>query len=230
LDSGAPGDAGFDPCHGDLGEPGLHFVTDEIEIGQRLYVYVCEFPEGLPLTALTAKVEQADTNFSQDVTVLPVPANPDEDEEKNDAQAVVEWPALPGQPIGHYVLSVATSGDEKIEITQGFDVKAPGSPHVLIVPEVGSPGKIFEVYYVFFELNTALDVALYGEDTPVEKQNHFVTGRDSTTVVIDQELPYSTGKGWAKQSLESSPDDIRSGYAVVFFYMNNSYKRLFWLK
>jgi hypothetical protein len=47
-----------------------------------------------------------------------------------------------------------------------------------------------------------------------------MTGRQPMTVVIDQDLLYSTGKGWAKQELKSIPGDPLAGYAIVFDHLN----------
>jgi hypothetical protein len=105
------------------------------------------------------------------------------------------WIALPGEPLGVYVVS-ATQGPRRA--TGTFAVRAASRPRILVLPEVGSPGSIFRVYLAGFEPHRFVPLYLY---------------RDSTYAT---ELPSAAmnDRGEAIRDLRTEPDDPVASYLV----------------
>jgi hypothetical protein len=203
-----------------------------VEIGQRRYFYLCDFPTG----SITATVTLSDGSI-QTVELLSFVPNPDLPSSPKDSQeqprlkAVIDWPALPTQPLGDYVLRVGYADDKQVE--QVFSVDPPTSQYILPVPAAGSPGTAFDIYYINFTVNTTREIELYGEDSPpTPGLNHRFRFRDRWQITITQPfappIPGLEGQGWEMVLLESKPEDTLALYAIT--HDRERVSNLIWLR
>jgi hypothetical protein len=229
LSIGLPGDPdlGFQtPCFTDFSSPYLEIYKfdDRIKLGERRYFFACRFPA----TPISATVTRSD-GLIQSVELREDIPNPNLD--KGQAQAVIDWPALPFYPTDptiNYTLVITDSSGASASFP--FWVEPPVKEYILPVPQASSPGTTFLVYYVNFDLNTTPTFNLYGADQILQDGQAELTHRDSWPVSITQPLLDSTGKmkGWALKPLPSVTTDIRATY-VITYYNKNTYEKI-WLR
>jgi hypothetical protein len=198
----------------------LDTANDQMRLGERRYFFVCNFPRSLT----SASVTRSD-GLTQEVELLASIPNPDL--RKGSAEAVIDWSALPFHPTGMYTLTVTY----EITETLNFWVEAPTKEQILTVPPSGPPGTTFQVYYVYFDLNTTPTFDFYGEDEPVEGGDHNLTYRRSWQIPITQPLTGVMGdKGWAQAPLVSAASDLPAAYAITYDYQGKGIFDLFWLR
>jgi hypothetical protein len=161
---------------------------------------------------------------SQSLTLRTAIPNPDL--QLGSATAVIDWPALPFEPTGIYSVTVMAGGG--ISVSLPFLVEVPTEEKILVVPQAGTPGTLFQVYYVNFDMNSTATIDLYGEDNPVIGGYHEMSQRSIWTVMIDRPLAGSPGKGWAQATLASQATDVPAAYSVT--YDNKRVFDLFWLR
>jgi hypothetical protein len=199
----------------------LHFDTTRnvIELGQRRYLYVCL------ANPVSARLSRPD-GLTQTIELLTEVPNPDL--QMGDAQAVIDWPALPFEPANEwYTVTVTDSTGIPEEFR--FLVARPTETtekRILIVPPAGPPGTVFHVYYVNFDLNTEPEFVFYGEDVPAVGDDHHMTYRDDWKVRIPQ--PLGDGKGWGQASLISFATDRLGAYSIT--HNEKEIYNLFWLR
>jgi hypothetical protein len=104
----------------------------------------------------------------------------------------------------------------------------PTAQHILVVPPAAPPGATFQVYYVYFDLNTTPTFDFYGEDTPVIGAKHILSHRTTWQIAITQQFAGVPGKGWAEADLSSSTGDLPAAYGIG--YNTRSVTDLFWLR
>lgn len=212
----APGggnDPNFVPCVTPRATPWLEFDTKVqiIELGQRRYFYVCGFsPSSGPAVA---KLTWPD-GLTQQVELLIAIPNPDLN--KGEAQAIIDWPALPFYPTGRYTMTVTNSTGSQVTTPFPFKLKLPERERILVVPPAGPPGTIFQTYYVSFTLNMTATFDFYAEEQTSAGNDHDLTYRRSWSVYINQPLSGATGKGWAQLPLLSIARDSRVAYTISY--------------
>jgi LysM repeat protein len=218
LDPGGPNNAAFTPCQV-VTQPRLEFdsTIKEVELGQRRYIYVC-VPD--PVSAFLARAD----GQTQSVNLLSTLPNPDL--QTGDAQAFIDWPALPFEPTGPYTMTVMRSDSTPVNFL--FFVIPPSTERILVVPQARQRGAVFQVYYVNFNLNSTATIDLYGEDDPVVGGFHEMSLLNSHPVTINQPLAGSSGKGWAQESLVSHANNMPAAYSLTFD--NRRIFDLFWLR
>jgi LysM repeat protein len=218
IDAGGPNEPDFVPCES-VTEPKIEFDTSTatVELGQRRYFYVCvDDPVSASVTSTDGQPRQ--------VTLLSAIPNPDL--QMGNAQAVIDWPALPFEPTGLHTMTVSSADGTVVDFV--FLVLSPTTERILTVPPLGPPGTTFQVYYVNFDLNTTPTFEFYGEDEPVVGGSHELSLRTPWEVNVDQPLMGVSGKGWAQKLLDSEPTDARAAYSIT--YDNKRVFNLFWLK
>jgi hypothetical protein len=218
LDPGGPNEPDFVPCES-VTEPQIQFDTSilTVELGQRRYFYVCvEDPVSASVTRTDGQAQQ--------VTLLS--AVPNLDLQMGNAQAVIDWPALPFEPTGAHTMTVSAGDGTVVDFL--FLVIPPTTEYILMVPPLGPPGTTFHVYYVNFDLNTTPTFEFYGEDEPAVHRTHEFSLRSTRQINVDQPLMGVSGKGWAQRFLISEPSDARAAYSIT--YDNKRVFNLFWLK
>ncbi len=220
LAVGGPDDPSFIPCQGHRAQPWVDSHPPYImQLGLRRYFFACDFPT----SPLSATVTLSDGSI-QPVQLLGAAPNPDLPQ--GNAQAVIEWPALPIQPTGTYTLTVASSAESQVAFP--FLITAPTQEFILPVPAAGPAGTIFQIYYVNFDFNSTPTFDFYGEDHPVAGGDHVLSHRRRWQISITTPLVGSDGKGWAQAPLESTPADPPAGYAIS--YDNKRVLNLIWLR
>jgi hypothetical protein len=151
---------------------------------------------------------------------------PNPDLQLGNAQAVVEWLALPVlQQTGLYTITVGTS--DGIIASIPVYILPPSQEHILVVPLIGSAGATFQVYYVNFDLGTQT-FDFYGEERPVVGIDHSLSHRDQVQVAITNPLATIDGKGWAQQPVISATTVEPGVYAIA--PSNLSATGSFWLR
>jgi hypothetical protein len=227
VPAGGPGGSGFTPCGGNPGDkPWLDISVKTLPIqGDRLFFFACQMPTPL----VSANVTLPDKSTQEVPLVRTIPDFPTET-----AGKVIDFPILPSYAVKStvrekYTMTVYGTGGSHAE--QDFYIypvsRVDRPERILVVPVLDAPGTKFDVYYVNFPMGATLNVSLYGEDTPVNSQEHPMSGRISWTVIIDKPIPGNDKLGWTMETLTSESDDPKAGYAV--YYAPLGYKALFWL-
>lgn len=221
LAPGGPNNPNFTPCDPPRTTPWISAEKAVIEMGERLYLFACDFA-ARPLTATLTLGDGTVQNIPLGDTLRNL------DLQKGNAQAVAEWMALPDRPIGLYQLTISDEGGESTA-PFSFLVRPPTREHILVDPQAAAPGAAFTVYYINFDLNSTPMIELHREDQPAVGANHTMSGRGSWQVAIDRPLVVSglVNKGWAAAALPSRPQDKKAAYAVS--YNNQAIFDLFWL-
>ncbi len=218
LAPGGPNEGTFTPCTAPSNSPWLDTRSPSVELGERRYFFACNFP-AVPVSA-TVKLSDGSLQSLQLLNSIPNP-----DLKMGNAQAVVEWLALPTQPIGNYVLSI-NDGSQQAQFP--FQIILPTREHILTVPAAAPPGTVFHVYYVNFPLNTIAVFDFFGENQPAVGGDHTLSHRGSWQVPVTQPLTNSPGKGWAQALLTSAASDLPAAYSIT--YDNLRIFDLFWLR
>lgn len=216
LDPGGPNNASFVPCEF-VTEPRIEFDTgvEIVELGQRRYFYVCMND---PVTAVVT----GEDGSSKSVPLLSTLPNPDL--KSGNAQAFIDWPALPMEPTTVHTMTVTSGDGTAIDFL--FLVQNPTKERILAVPPAGPPGTVFQVYYVNFELGSTATIDFYGEDEPSVGAVHEMSQRSSWTVSIDK--PLANNGGWTQKPLVSEETDLPGAYSITFD--GQRIFNLFWLQ
>ncbi len=238
VPAGAPDDpANRKPCGHTEAKPwidpiGRKSETDPtrprvLELGERAYFFACEFPAGITTAIITMS-----NGLPQTVTLESSVLDPDLNKLVGDGPPLplVAWAALPTHPLGRYALSIV--GVPNVEPFE-FDVRAPTREHILAVPVADSPGRVFQMYYVNFNLNDVAQIEFYEEDQSSTELSHTLSFRRIDLVRIDQLFPQPqlssrTDKGWTMVPFSTEADYPRAAYGAA--YDKQRIFTLFWLR
>lgn len=219
LAPGGPNEASFWPCESPLDEPWLDTRQPlDMELGQRRYFFTCDF--ATPPISATMRLSNGSVEPVSLISGLPNPDLP-----IGNAQFAIEWVAMPTDPTGEYILTVADGAGVQAQLA--FNVKLPSQPYILPVPLTGARGSTFDIYYVNFGLHTTPTFLLFGEDQPSVGGKHTLSYRTQWQISIDQPLSGMSGRGWAKASLSSHPSDKPAAYSITLD--GRGVYSLFWL-
>ncbi|MBN2007520.1 MAG: LysM peptidoglycan-binding domain-containing protein [Anaerolineae bacterium] len=218
IEPGGPNQAEYIPCEF-VGEPRIELDTTTfiLELGQRRYFYVCGD------TPVSAYVTREDGQHQQ-VDLLT--AHPNPDLSMGNAQAVIDWVALPFEPTGVHTMTVKRGDESQVDFI--FLVQYPKTERIVVIPPVGPPGAVFQVYYVNFDLNTAPTIDVYGEDIPLLMGTHELSQRSTFSILINQPLTGQPGKGWGQGPIVSQTYNAPGAYAVTFDHRR--VYGMFWLE
>jgi LysM repeat protein len=224
LATGGGNDPNFTPCEFHLQSAWLDKDVPaaqavQLQIGQHLFVYACDFPAEVISATITSS--DGSPNSAPIYTVHPNP-----DLKMGNASAVIDWAALPTHPTGKYILE-ASDKDNNLASLE-FTVTAPSEPFILVVPSTGAPGDNFQVYYIHFPLNTNPTFQLFGEDQPVVGQPHTLSLRSQWQVFINQPFVPPSAFGWAVASLEMPAQLSPAAYTITL--EDQSILFTFWLR
>ena len=219
IAAGGPNDPTFTPCEFPRPQAWVDSpIPYALELGENHYFFACDFP----IAPVSAAVTLSDGSV-QSISLLDSIPNPDL--RMGNAMAVVDWTALPTQPVGFYTITITSADGTQAQMQ--FQVNSSTTEHILTVPSVGPPGTAFNVYYVNFDLNTSPTFIFYGENQPTFG-DHTLLQLGSWQITIDQPLAALPGKGWALQSLPSATTDPPGTYSITY-----DFKRifnLFWIR
>lgn len=218
LPTGGPDDPSFIPCHAprfdEHGQPTPYIDTPDtavVQLGQHFFLYLCDLTDADLGAALTATMQLAD-GTQQHVDLLP--DVPNLDLSRGGAKYVVDWPALPTQPLGIYTLTV--EGASAPIPPKPFGVEAPSTQYILPVRLSGPPGTEFEIYYVNFSIGTQPTIEFYRQDTPTRAGEHIFAHIGRWQIPIAHSMSHDDTKGWAVATLKSAGGDPATTYALGF--------------
>jgi len=120
--------------------------------------------------------------------------------------ALWEWFALPGDLLGDYAVRGIQGGREAVG---SFSVGAAASPKVVVIPDSGPPGTIFQIALGGFQPGTRGALPLY-RDEP-----HYARYITEMPFEIDQ-------RGEARLTLATDADDLPGSYSLLLDTSDNS--------
>lgn len=196
----------FLPCSSHKGRSWISFESEafgsyDIEHGQRVYFFACEF--AAPET-LVAEVT-GPRGLHLTLPVLPSPPVPGLP--MGQAQRLVLWPATCDLPLGSYTLVLRDGQGDRSQIS--FDVTNARQQRILSIPQAGIPGTTFTVYYCGYASRAghSILVDLFYQAGPPVAGSYDMRHADSWPVIINS-------RGWAVQTLPSRPDDQPGAYLL----------------
>jgi hypothetical protein len=228
-------DPNFEPCKLPEQNPWLN-IDDwdpspgfQLQVGQRFYIHACDFPQNV----VSAQVVFPGETTAREVMFSTTHPNPEL--KMYNSKAVIDFPALPTRPTGNYRITVKDESGKQasvdINVTLPDPNKTPPNrpPFILVVPASGYPGDSFQVYYVWFPMDTSPPFKLFGEALAEPGESHRLTERSTWQVLFYEPFvgAVAAGFGWATTSL-SMPAELSPGiYAVS--NEDQSVQNSFWL-
>jgi LysM repeat protein len=215
ISAESPDEPKFIPCQTQKGHPWIHFriplenkggdddLPTDLEHGQRVYYFACEFPD--PST-LTARMTGPDNSMQRlDMSVY----LPDPELQMSRAQKVAIWSATCDLPIGPYTLTVQDGLGNQRQLE--FNLKdATTRQRILTVPGAGSPATTFKVYYCGYQAqaNQKVEIDLcYAAKRLSEGGYEYVCDHHGFVTI--------TADGWAWQKLVLPPGGLYAGYLLL---------------
>ncbi len=211
------------------------------ELGQRSYYFICYpasyFDEDLEtddindIGNVTASITSPSGTQSLDVLNLnevPVLPEPEPQRKMGTAQRVIIWNAVcdshESMPPDGIYNTISVTDDLGNEAVLSFTLKLASEPSILVVPQVASPGDIFQVYYCGWDKLAGLDITI---DSYYQKGfdggSRYILGHNRSWLIsID-------ANGQARDPLETEPTDPPRLYQLRHNDSENFASAKFWL-
>ncbi len=211
----------------------------QLERGQRVYYFACNFtdpivtpqptPQSINLTATmiwpNGKKQTLDVQY-----YLPPTVPPFELGVMGNAVGVFTWYAICNLPLGQYSLVIKDNIQNR-SAQINFELKKAEFGRILPVPEAGSAGTTFYVFYCDYEPNTRVTVDLfyqaarliYATPTPRPTPEPQCPSIPCSVALHDPDISWKqadrwevfiNSDGWASHTLPSSKGDLGVAYLL----------------